>query len=196
MSLVKAWWLIIGGAGVLAVSAPLKLVQAEHDAALPLLADPELGPLVLKPVGSLDRAYTRPAFTPDRAPPGAIDPTKAMAASAAPPPPPQQLPKLVGLIGGRGHVGLALVKTANGTTRTMRPGESVDGWHLIGLGADNAQFKSGNQMTRVYFDRSNRLGSASTTAPSQAPIPLPPPQQQTVQDTGIASPTDETGLHP
>jgi len=42
-----------------------------------------------------------------------------------------------------------MVRTADGSTRTLRVGESVDGWRLGSLAIDAAFFERGSEKARV-----------------------------------------------
>jgi hypothetical protein len=63
--------------------------------------------------------------------------------------PPADAPALVGIVGRLGEDAVALVRTAEGTTRALRLGESVDGWTLASLAIDAAFFTRGAQRVRV-----------------------------------------------
>jgi len=62
---------------------------------------------------------------------------------------PPDAPQLVGVAGRLGADAVALVRTGEGTTRTLRIGESVDGWQLVSLAIDAAFFTRGTQRVRV-----------------------------------------------
>lgn len=62
---------------------------------------------------------------------------------------PGDAPALVGVVGRLGSDAVALVRTAEGTTRTLSVGESVDGWQLASLAIDAAFFTRGAQRVRV-----------------------------------------------
>jgi hypothetical protein len=123
-------WLLLPAA-LLAGAMPTLLLRAPRTpsttapAQSPLGASPEAPPLAA--------AFTRPLFA------GNTD-----AAPSAP-----DAPALVGVVGRLMHDAVALVRTADGTTRTLAPGESVDGWRLESLAADAAYFTRGNQRARV-----------------------------------------------
>lgn len=168
MSLVETRWVIVAGAAALAIAMPTVLLRGdgiEVPSAAP--APPtELGELQ---TASLSYALAAPPFDPDRTPGG--DAAAADAASAAPPPP-AQLPRLVGLISGARGRSVALVRTANGETVTIAPGEEADGWRLVSVGRDQAVFDlAGNRQTAT-LDFSNKVSAPATAAPPQ---PQPPP---------------------
>jgi hypothetical protein len=62
---------------------------------------------------------------------------------------PADAPALVGVVGRLGEDAVALVRTAQGSTRALRIGESVDGWTLASLAIDAAFFTRGAQRVRV-----------------------------------------------
>jgi hypothetical protein len=176
MSLVKLWWLALGGAGIVAVGAPLKLLKDQQAAVAPLLDDGPAPRIDVRPVASFDAALAKPVFSPNRAPQGAGDPTAAIAAGLAPtvetpPPPLQPLPRLVGIVIAHPGRALVLVKSANGETLTLHPGESADGWRLVGIFRNGATFRNGSEEKQAGFDLTNRTGT-SLAPPA---IPLPPP---------------------
>jgi hypothetical protein len=123
-------WLLLPAA-LLAGAMPTLLLRAPRTPATaapaqpPLAAPPEAPPLAA--------AFTRPLF--------------AASTDAAPSAP--DAPALVGVVGRLMHDAVALVRTADGSTRTLAPGESVDGWRLESLAADAAYFTRGNQRARV-----------------------------------------------
>ncbi|WP_404337510.1 hypothetical protein AB2M62_02470 [Sphingomonas sp. MMS12-HWE2-04] len=91
-------------------------------------------PLDAPALPDLAAAYERPLFA---------------AASGADAPLPQDAPALVGIAGRLGADAVALVRGADGTTRTLHPGESIDGWQLASLAIDAAFFTRGAQRVRV-----------------------------------------------
>ncbi len=62
--------------------------------------------------------------------------------------PPADAPQLIGIVGRLGRDAVALVRGSDGT-RTLAPGDSVDGWQLRGLAIDAAYFTRGGQSARV-----------------------------------------------
>jgi hypothetical protein len=123
-------WLLLPAA-LLAGAMPTLLLRAPRTPATtapaqaPLGAPPEAPPLAA--------AFTGPMFA-----------ANTDAAPSAP-----DAPALVGVVGRLMQDAVALVRTADGTTRTLAPGESVDGWRLESLAADAAYFTRGNQRARV-----------------------------------------------
>lgn len=104
-------------------------------------------------------------------PPAATPPPRAAAAASAlaPPPPPPvaalyrrslfgpaaevaapaDAPRLLGIAGRIDTDAVAMVRTVAGETRSLRPGDSVDGWRLEALAADAASFVRGTDTVRV-----------------------------------------------
>ncbi|AJP74438.1 hypothetical protein TS85_10810 [Sphingomonas hengshuiensis] len=62
---------------------------------------------------------------------------------------PADAPQLVGVVGRLGADAVALVRTPEGGTRTLRIGEAVDGWQLASLAIDAAFFTRGAERVRV-----------------------------------------------
>lgn len=90
-----------------------------------------------RPSAPLARAYARSLF-------GAGE-NGIMESDAAPP----DAPELVGVAGRIGRDAVALVRAADGATRTLAIGEGVDGWTLESLAIDAAFFTRGGQRARV-----------------------------------------------
>ena len=116
----------------IAVAMPLWLLQPDRAAApagptAPLTAPPAQPPLTA--------VFSRSLF-------GAASPE-----AEAPLPP--DAPQLVGIVGRIGSDAVAMVRSGDGTGRTLRPGESVDGWTLESLAIDAAFFTRGGQRLRV-----------------------------------------------
>ena len=172
MSLVQGRWLVPGVAAAAAVALPLWLLQStspEIDAPPPLV----LTELAAFPVSGLDQARTMPIFSPTRAPPAPAPSPEALAAAAAAPAP-QPMPALVGLVSRARGKGIALVRSSSGQTVTLAPGESVDGWRLIGIGRDRATFVSNGERRVASLDFRNKLPAEGAPASSAPPIPSPP----------------------
>lgn len=126
----------VGLAGGFAVLMPLLLLtggvgpSASPEAPRPI-------PTLLSegPSPPLAAAFERPLFaTPGQTEDAAL---------------PDDAPALVGVVGRLGTDAVALVRTAEGSTRALRVGESVDGWQLASLAIDAAFFTRGAQRVRV-----------------------------------------------
>ncbi|MBO9623690.1 MAG: hypothetical protein J7500_13370 [Sphingomonas sp.] len=122
------------GAGAVAVLTPAVLLPTAKRPA-PTHAPAILRPLAVPQAPPLAAAYERPLFAP--------------AGGAEAEAPPQDAPALVGVVGRLGADAVAMVRTADGSTRTLAIGESVDGWRLASLAIDAAFFTRGTQRVRV-----------------------------------------------
>lgn len=89
-------------------------------------------PLAPPPLPALTALYRRPLFG------------RARAAAA-----PADAPALLGIAGRIDADAVAIVRTGDGDTRTLRPGDSIDGWRLEALAADAASFVRGAETVRV-----------------------------------------------
>jgi len=118
-------------AGLVAVAMPLVLLPAGRTPPPPpTRSAPQ--PLSAPSQPLLVSAFERPLF-------GAVEPAEA----------PQDAPALVGIVGRLDRDAVALVRAADGTTRTLKVGESVDGWTLASLAIDAAFFTRGSERVRV-----------------------------------------------
>lgn len=124
----------LGAAAGFAALMPTALLWSSGQGAM-MPTQTVLPPLAAPPPAPLAAAYERPLFA---VPEGA-------GAEALP----QDAPALVGIIGRLGADAVAMVRTADGTTRTLAIGESVDGWQLASLAIDAAFFTRGAQRVRV-----------------------------------------------
>lgn len=128
-------WIALGAAGLVAAAMPVILLRpgTAREAAVPAppptpLAAPELPPLA--------SAFERPLFA--AAPDAPIGDTQ-----------PGDVPDLIGIVGRLDQDAVALVRAVDGSSRTLRIGESVDGWRLESLALDAAFFTRGGQKARV-----------------------------------------------
>ena len=142
-------WTLLALVGALAVAMPIVLLlpgaASKAPAAAPLPAPIGAGTL---PV--LARAYERPMFA-------ATEPAEA----------PSDAPRLVGIVGRLNVDAVALVKGSDGTTRTLRIGESADGWSLASLAIDAAFFTRGGERVRVPLPIEPGGGEAAPAEPEQ-----------------------------
>lgn len=126
----------VGLAGGFAVLMPLLLLTGGvGPSASPEAPRPTPTLLSEAPSPPLAAAFERPLFA-----------APAQAEDAALP---GDAPALVGIVGRLGADAVALVRTAEGSTRALRVGESVDGWQLASLAIDAAFFTRGAQRVRV-----------------------------------------------
>ncbi len=116
---------------LLAFLAPFVLAGGR---AVPTSADPApTGPLAIEPPPAIATAYSRRLFV------------QAAGDDALP----ADAPDLIGIVGRLGDGAVALVRLADGSSRTIRIGESVDGWRLDALAIDAASFTRGGRQIRV-----------------------------------------------
>lgn len=126
--------LALAGAGAVALLTPLLLLSTA-ERPVPAQESATRQPLAVPQAPPLAAAYERALFAPA---------TSAEAEAL-----PQDAPALVGVAGRLGADAVALVRTADGSTRTLAIGESVDGWQLASLAIDAAFFTRGTQRVRV-----------------------------------------------
>lgn len=126
----------VGLAGGFAIVMPLLLLTGRVGPSTPPETPrPATLPLVENPTPPLAATFERPLF-------GAPAPAGDAAL-------PGDAPALIGIVGRLGADAVALVRTADGTTRALQVGESVDGWQLASLAIDAAFFTRGAQRVRV-----------------------------------------------
>jgi hypothetical protein len=119
--------LALGAAALWALAVPFwALSERLREAPTPLPVA-----VVDTPPSTMASALERPMF-------GAVE---AEAAGDA--------PQLLGIAGRLNRDAVALVRTGDGATRSMAPGERVDGWRLESLSADAALFRRGDRRARV-----------------------------------------------
>nr|WP_243846827.1 hypothetical protein [Sphingomonas japonica] len=105
----------------------------------------EVAPLALPPAPPPgDAAFRRALFAP-----------AALAVEDAP----ADAPALAGIVGRIDADAVALVHTSLGETRTLKPGEAVDGWTLQSLAIDAAYFTRGNARVRVPLPAGDDAGA-------------------------------------
>jgi hypothetical protein len=126
--------IVLGAAAAFAVAMPLVLLPA-GPAPRPAPAGAPPQPLASEPQPPLAAAFARPLFG---APAGEVSEDL-----------PADAPALVGIVGRLDQDAVALVRTADGTSRTLAIGESVDGWRLESLAIDAAFFTRGRERVRV-----------------------------------------------
>lgn len=120
---------LIAAAVLVALTLPPWLLRDTHSgAAAPAEVAPLPAPATPPP---LRAAFTRTLFAPP-------------AADALP----TDAPFLLGVVGRLGRDAVALVRGAEGT-RSLSPGDSIDGWQLRSLAIDAAYFTRGGQTARV-----------------------------------------------
>ena len=120
---------LLAGAALVALTVPLWLLREPTPATVTPIALPPLTAPATPP--PLRAAFARTLFAPPA--------TDALPADA---------PELLGVVGRLGRDAVALVRGSDGT-RTLSPGDSIDGWQLRSLAIDAAYFTRGGQSARV-----------------------------------------------
>lgn len=132
MALTRGDRLALLAAALVAAGVPLALLGFAPDPAAPAALVPAL--LAPRAAPSPSAAYARMLF-------GGEAPADAAL--------PDDAPELAGIVGRIGSDAVALVRAADGTTRSVAIGEGVDGWTLTALAIDAASFSRGGQRVRV-----------------------------------------------
>jgi len=162
-------WIILGFCALLMVLVPWWLLSKEP-------ADIQVPePLMITKVRpqeivALSALAQKPIFNPERAPLAFADEMMAADENIAEPQPQAfPAPTLVGLISRRRGKSVAIVKNANGETKTLTPGQSSDGWQLIAVGKTNARFSSNGEQISINLDFGNKAlgGPAGTTGTTE-----------------------------
>lgn len=123
----------LGAAGVVAVAMPVLLLMPGSEP--PPAAKPKSEPaLAAPPQPPLAAAFDRTLFGS----------TPAETSET-----PADAPQLVGIVGRLDKDAVAIVRTADGSSRTLHVGDSVDGWKLESLAIDAAFFTRGTERQRV-----------------------------------------------
>ena len=126
-------WIALGAAGLAAIAMPVFLLMpgTAKVATARTQAQP---PLAAPPQAPLAAAFDRTLF--------GSAPVEAAET-------PADAPQLVGIVGRLDQDAVAIVRTAEGASRTLRIGESIDGWKLESLAIDAAFFTRGAERVRV-----------------------------------------------
>lgn len=122
----------LAGAALAAVALPALLLRPATSE-LPR-SQRALPPLVAPAEPPLTHVFDRPLFT-----------APAVEGETLP----ADAPQLTGIVGRLGSDAVALVRTAQGSSRSLAIGDSVDGWRLESLSIDAALFSRGGQQARV-----------------------------------------------
>ncbi len=120
---------LLAGAVLVALAVPPWLLREPAQTAAPSRAPTPLAAPATPP--PLRAAFARTLFAPP--------PADAL---------PDDAPQLLGVVGRLGRDAVALVRGSEGT-RTLSPGDSIDGWQLRSLAIDAAYFTRGGQSARV-----------------------------------------------
>jgi hypothetical protein len=133
--IARSEMLALGAAALVAIAMPVLLLRPGATPAPPPAArQPQ--PLAVPEQPPLAAAFERPLF--------AAAPDAPLADSV-----PGDAPELIGIVGRLDQDAVALVRAADGSTRTLHIGESVDGWQLASLALDAAFFTRGSERARV-----------------------------------------------
>lgn len=135
MALTRQDGIALGMAAMFAVAMPVVLLWPGSEPAAP--ARPAIErPVIPPPVPEIAAVYERPVFAVAEG--GEETPADA--------------PALVGIAGRLNKDAVALVRLADGNSRTLSVGESVDGWRLESLAIDAAFFTRGRERVRVAME--------------------------------------------
>lgn len=151
--LTRTEWAVLGGVAACLLTLPPLLLVMAGGTPPPAHRDRPLPPLAPPPHVALAMAYDRPLFAPE--------PAEAGTAGDA--------PQLVGIIGRLGSDAVALVRAADGTTHSLKPGEGVDGWRLVSLSPDAAYFVRGNRKARVAVPGADAPDAGGDAGDADAP---------------------------
>lgn len=133
----------LAGATLAAVTLPVLLLRPDRSE--PPRPQRALPPLVAPAEPPLAHLFDRPLFAAPLADGESL---------------PADAPQLTGIVGRLGSDAVALVRTAQGSSRSLAIGDSIDGWRLESLSIDAALFSRGGQRARVP------LPAADDPAPS------------------------------
>ncbi|ODP39421.1 hypothetical protein [Sphingomonas turrisvirgatae] len=128
----RTTWVPLAGAGAFAVALPALLLSSGN-IATPRKAVPEVRTVIPPPIPAVAAIYERSLFAP------------AEGGDTAP----ADAPALVGIAGRLNRDAVALVRLGDGSSRSLKLGESVDGWRLESLAIDAAFFTRGRERVRV-----------------------------------------------
>jgi hypothetical protein len=134
MAVSRGRWLALGGGGAFALLLPALLLSLGSAPRVEAPA-PSVRTVVPPPVPPLAAIYERDLFAATEANAGGTAPADA--------------PALVGIAGRLNRDAVALVRLSDGSSRSLKVGESVDGWRLESLAIDAAFFTRGRERVRV-----------------------------------------------
>lgn len=126
---------VLGGAALVALAIPT-LALWPWPVSLPPAMPGEDRPVTARPVAAVAAVYERDLFA-------AAEGEQAGPADA---------PALVGIAGRINRDAVAMVRLADGGSRSLSVGESVDGWRLESLAIDAAFFTRGRERVRVAME--------------------------------------------
>jgi hypothetical protein len=146
MALTREAKIALGATAAFAVAMPLALLWPGAEGSAPPASVAERV-VIPPPVPDIAAVYERPLFA------------VAEGSEAAP----ADAPALVGIAGRLNRDAVAMVRLADGSSRSLGVGESVDGWRLESLAIDAAFFTRGRERVRVAM-------ATPETAPDAAPV--------------------------
>ena len=160
-------WIIFGFCAVLMIVVPWWLLSREP-VDIPKAEALMITKVHPQEIATLSALAQKPIFNPERAPLAFADELMAAADETVVEVQPQAapVPKLVGLISRRRGKSVAIIKNANGETKTLTPGQSSDGWQLVAVGKTNAQFSSNGEQISINLD----FGNKALGGPAGAPV--------------------------
>lgn len=164
-------WIVLGFCAVLMIAVPWWLLSREPtdiQKPEPLMIT-KIRPQEIAEISALTR---KPIFNPERAPLAFADEMMADADDPALEAQPQSAPAptLVGLVSRRRGKSVAIVKNANGETKTLTPGQSSDGWQLVAVGKTNARFSSNGEQISINLDFGNKALGGPAERPSTTEV--------------------------
>lgn len=131
--IARRWQVALGAAAVWALATPTVLL-AIPAARRPVPAADPVDRVTVRGLAPLSAAFERTLFA---------------AAAIEAEPLPEDAPALAGIVGRIDRDAVAMVRSMDGSTRTLAIGDSVDGWRLESLAIDAAFFTRGGQRVRV-----------------------------------------------
>lgn len=148
MALTRRDWIVLGTAAGFAVAMPAVLLWP-GTARLSSGGAAAERAVVPPPVADIAAVYERALFAVAEG--GEASPADA--------------PALVGIAGRLNKDAVALVRLADGSSRSLGVGESVDGWRLESLAIDAAFFTRGRERVRVAMDMPEPAPDGASDSP-------------------------------
>ena len=150
MALNRSEALALGGAALFAVVMPVTLLWPGAAQQAPVRAT-EVRAVVPPPMPAVAAVYERGLFA-------AVETGEETPADA---------PALVGIAGRLNRDAVALERLADGSSRSLGVGESVDGWRLESLAIDAAFFTRGRERVRVAMGTPDATEEPAGDEPAQ-----------------------------
>jgi hypothetical protein len=149
MALTRQDWIVLGGAAGFAAAMPAVLLWPGSPRPASGATAVERA-VVPPPVPDIAAVYERPLFA-------VAEGSEAL---------PSDAPALVGIAGRLNKDAIALVRLADGSSRSLGVGESVDGWRLESLAIDAAFFTRGRERVRVAMATPETLPEDASDPPA------------------------------